>query len=169
MQHWHLLMTKPREDERAELHLQNQDYEIFRPLLRHHVIKKGRQKAVTESLFPRYLFICLDDEFSDWSAIRSTRGVAGLVRFNNQPAIVPDQLIHDIRCRTGDSMTLDTTAHNPFVYHQGDRVEVVGGCFKGLQAIVQTQKSEERVILLLNLLGNTQTLEFDLTEIKAIA
>jgi len=55
MKNWHLLMTKPREDERAEQHLLNQDYELFRPMLRQYRIRQGKQVAVTEPLFPRYL------------------------------------------------------------------------------------------------------------------
>ena len=55
MKNWHLLMCKPREDGRAEEHLLNQDYELFRPMLRQYAIRKGKQVAVTEPLFPRYL------------------------------------------------------------------------------------------------------------------
>jgi len=93
MKNWHLLMTKPREDERAQAHLQNQDYEIFRPLIRRYKIKQGKQVATLEPLFPRYIFIRLDDVLSNWSKIRSTRGVAQLVRFSDHPAIVPDIIV----------------------------------------------------------------------------
>jgi transcriptional antiterminator RfaH len=168
MQHWHLLMTKPREDERAETHLLNQGYEIFRPLLRHFTIKAGKQVAATEPLFPRYIFISLDDALSNWSKLRSTRGVAKLVRFTEMPAKVPQVLIEALKMQCDESGTLDITREKPFVFEAGDLVEVTAGSFKGLQAIISEQKGEDRVILLLNLLGKEQAIEIPIKQVKSI-
>jgi hypothetical protein len=40
MKNWHLLMTKPNEDKRAEENLLNQGYELFRPVLRQFAVRK---------------------------------------------------------------------------------------------------------------------------------
>ena len=169
MKHWHLLMTKPREDERAAQHLLNQDYEIFRPLLKQFKVKKGKQVAVTEPLFPRYLFIHLDDALSDWSKIRSTRGVAQLVRFTELPAVVPNELISDLKSHCIDENIIDITAKRPFVYEKGDEIEISEGSFKGIRAIIKEQVAQDRVLLLLNLLGKEQVLEVSLNQIKTIS
>ena len=163
--HWHLLKTKPREDARAEQHLLNQGYEIFRPLLRHLRLQHGRQTAVIESLFPRYLFIRLDEQFSNWSRIRSTRGVAGLVRFNDLPAVVPPELVSALREQVDADNILDGTADDPALFHPGDQVTIIEGSFRGLQAIVKAQSSDERVIILLDMLGKTQCLEMPITHL----
>jgi len=167
MKHWHLLMTKPREDERAAQHLLNQDYEIFRPLLKQFRIKKGKQVAVTESLFPRYIFIRLDDALSDWSKIRSTRGVAQLVRFTELPAVVPEDLVMDLKNQCVDDDTIDITPERPYVFEKGDEVEISEGSFKGIRAIIKKQLGEDRVLLLLKLLGKEQELEVSLNQIKS--
>ena len=167
MKHWHLLMTKPREDERAEQHLLNQDYELFRPLVRQYRIRQGKQVAVTEPLFPRYLFIRLDDVLSNWASIRSTRGVASLVRFTELPAIVPDSLVDLLRSQCDDGQIIDTTETRPFVYQQGEEVEIIEGSFRGLRAVIKEQVGQERVLLFLNLLGKEQELEVSIGHLKS--
>jgi len=168
MQHWHLLMTKPREDERAQQHLENQGYEIFRPLIRRFRIKQGKQVAFIEPLFPRYIFIRLDDAMSNWSKIRSTRGVAQLVRFSEHPAIVPANIIELLQQQCVNGSILDTTRDEPFVFKSGDNVEITAGSFKGLQAIIAEQKGEDRVLLFLTLLGKQQALEVPISQVKSM-
>jgi transcriptional antiterminator RfaH len=166
VRNWHLLMTKPREDERAEEHLRNQHYEIFRPMVKQYQLKRGKQVAVTESLFPRYIFIELDEEFSHWASLRSTRGVAGLVRFNELPAIVPQELVHELRALVDEDGVLDKTGAEPFIYKSGDRVQISTTSLKGLDAIVHAQLSAERVAILLNMFGKVQTLELPLAHLR---
>lgn len=168
MRNWHLLMTKPREDARAEEHLRNQHYEIFRPLLKHYQLKRGKQVAVTESLFPRYIFIELDQEFSNWASIRSTRGVAGLVRFNELPAVAPPGLVSELRALVDKDGVLDKTASEPFIYKPGDRVQISVTSLKGLQAIVHAQLSTERVAILVNMFGKAQILELSLSDLRPV-
>ena len=160
-------MTKPREDDRAEAHLLNQDYELFRPLLRQHKIKKGVQVVVTEPLFPRYIFIRLDDVLGNWSRIRSTRGVAKMVRFTDLPAIVPDSLIAALQNQCVENNIIDTTREKPFVYSKGDEIEITEGSFRGITAIIKEQVADDRVLLLLNLLGKEQELEISLKQVKS--
>ena len=168
MKNWHLLMTKPREDERAEQHLLNQGYDIFRPLIRQFRISRGRQVAKTEPLFPRYIFIHLDDALSNWAKIRSTRGVSQLVRFSDLPAVVPEEIILLLQAQCQAGNVLDTTVSQPYVFKPGDNVEITEGSFRGLQAIIAEQKGEDRVLLLLTLLGTEQTLEIPINQVKTI-
>jgi transcriptional antiterminator RfaH len=60
---------------------------------------RGRYRSLVEPMFPRYLFIQLDDEGDDWGPIRSTIGVANMVRFGMMPARVPDGLVQLLRGR----------------------------------------------------------------------
>lgn len=167
MKNWHLLMTKPREDERAELHLLKQEYELFRPMIRQFKIKGGKQVPVIEPLFPRYLFIRLDDALSNWSKIGSTRGVAKMVRFTDMPAKVPGSLIEGLRSQCVRDNIIDTTEEKPFVFEKGDEIEITEGSFRGITAIIKEQVAEDRVLLLLTLLGKEQELEISLNQVKS--
>jgi len=167
MKHWHLLMTKPREDERAESHLLNQGYELFRPVIRQYKVKGGKQVPVIEPLFPRYLFIRLDNVLGNWSKIRSTRGVAKMVRFTDMPAIAPDSLIEALRSQCIQDNIIDTTEEKPFVFEKGDEIEITDGSFRGITAMIKEQVAEDRVLLLLTLLGKEQELEISLNQVKS--
>ncbi|WP_198411192.1 transcription/translation regulatory transformer protein RfaH [Marinimicrobium alkaliphilum] len=151
MSAWYLVQCKPREAERAQEHLQNQNFDCFLPM--HPMMRKrsGKFCRVVEPLFPYYLFINLD-EFSNWRVIRSTRGVARVVSFNGQPQIVSDEIIEGLKRQCAQ---LDGSAPEP-IFTSGERVMITEGCFKDLEAIVQTARGDERVVLLLNLLNRTQ-------------
>ena len=92
----------------------------------------------------------LDIEEDDFSPIRSTIGVLGLVRFGNQPAIIPRQVIDVIRQQ--EQRCLGQTAHH-LNCKPGDRVEIIDGPFAGLNGIFEKESSEERVVILLEMLG----------------
>jgi len=149
---WYLLTSKPRQDERAELQLINQGYEVYRPLAKR--LRKQRGKIITtvESLFPRYMFIHLDNGINDnWMPIKSTFGVGGFVRFGmNMPTRVPDHLILGLKAQ---SEMLGERAIDLDRFHTGDKVVITSGPFHGLEAMFQSYDGEERVVVLLQLLN----------------
>ena len=73
--------------------LGNQGFRCFLPTIRVESLHGGNCAMVLEALFPRYLFVFLEARRSNWSAIRSTRGVSHLVRFGGLAASVPSALI----------------------------------------------------------------------------
>lgn len=149
MRHWYLVTTKPKQDDTAEQNLTAQGYEVYRPLCR--VVKKSRGKPVerTESLFPRYLFVQLDDIAQDWSSIRSTKGVMQMVRFGAYPAKVSDDLIDAIKQQ--EQSALNNVA--PEQYKKGDKLRVESGAFYGLSVIFENYDAEQRIVVLMNILG----------------
>ena len=164
MKLWYAAMCKPQQDERAELNLAVQGFEVLRPLARLRKRRQGRASIVVESLFPRYLFVHLDDEGENWAPIRSTRGLAGLVRFGGRAAAVPGPIINDIRCRMqGAECCVDLTMQNRRT--RGDGVMIVDGPFSGQEGIFHAAKGEDRVILLLNIMQQTQRITLPETAI----
>jgi len=159
---WYLVQCKPRHTFRAEEHLVNQGFECFLP--KHRVKRKARQKIVwvTEPLFPHYLFIRLDDE-SNWATIRSTRGVAQVVRFNGVPVPAPEPIVRGLQQHCA---RLSGAEPEP-LFRPGEQVVITEGCFKQLEAVVQATKGEERVVLLLNLLNQPQCIELPATAISS--
>lgn len=154
MSAWYLVQCKPQSANRAELNLLNQHFECFLP--RHHVQRKraGALRWVTEPLFPNYLFLRLNEN-SNWRVIRSTKGVARIVSFNGGPTPVPNQLVLDLKqyCESLSQSEQESYCR------PGDKALITEGCFKDLEAIVQSVNSDERVVLLLKLLNRTQSIE----------
>jgi transcriptional antiterminator RfaH len=122
-------------------------------------------KNKSVSLFPRYLFIELDDKNQNWTPIRSTKGVANFVRFGLNFAIVPNQIIRLIKIQ--QQQTIEKLI-NICSHQKGDSIEIQTGAFKGQQAIFQNYNSSDRVTVLLKLIGQQQAITLDQREVLAV-
>lgn len=148
---WYVVQCKPQQSFRAEENLKNQGYTCLHPLVYIERIKKGKRCLLQEPLFPGYLFIHLDSQTTNWSPIRSTRGVGCLVAFNGRPMPIEDALIDEIRQRMG------RTLHGePF--RAGDAVRMVSGVLTGLDGVFQSYDGEERVVILLKLMQSSKAI-----------
>ena len=147
---WYLVYTKPRQESVAEDNLVRQAYVVYLPRVRHMRKRQGRQVAVIEPLFPRYLFIHLDTQNDNWSPIRSTFGVASLVRFGSEPAKVPDEFVSHLQAQAGQDGLHEWAEPK---MKEGDRVRVSEGPLKGYEGILLTKSGQARVMLLLEMLG----------------
>ena len=154
---WLVVMTKPRMEVEAKEHLISQGIQIYLPLWKELKRCSGDWKTVISPMFPRYLFARQSYEEQSLSSVRSTRGVSRLVHFGKNPALASDKLISDIR-KFETSQLNQKDELNPF--KKGDRVIVLDGPFKGVSAKVFTS-DQERVILMFQVLGNTQKIEFE--------
>ncbi|MCZ7600526.1 MAG: hypothetical protein M5U09_26195 [Gammaproteobacteria bacterium] len=109
-------------------------------------------------MFPRYLFISLDTSNDNWAPIRSTFGVTRLVRFGPEPAVVPDALIQLLMDRENDEGLLAPPRRS---FEKGDRVRIFEGPFKDYEAIFPASNSNERVVVLLEILGKESRVAID--------
>ena len=99
--HWYLVHTKPRQEKCALDNLQRQGFQCHLPTLPSEKLRQGVLTVTDEPLFPRYLFIRLDqgDSAPSWAPIRSTKGVSRLVSFGVEPAKVADSLVEALRAQ----------------------------------------------------------------------
>lgn len=155
MKNWYLIQTKPKQEEVASLNLINQDFEIYYP--------KTKIKDKVIALFPRYIFIQLNDKNQNWSPIRSTKGVANFVRFGIKFAKVPDDIIMSIKLQEDDTVEklIDLSK-----FHQGDSVQIQEGALKDQQAIFSHYDGQMRAIVLLKILHQDQRLALKESEIN---
>ena len=147
MNKWYLIKTKPRQEKKAKQNLANQGYRVFCPMV------KINDRLVV--LFPGYLFIQLNDKTQNWSPINSTKGVSNFVKFGLNFAKVPTSVVEFIKFN--QHITADKFK-NLNKFKSGDKVQISDGPFKNWIAIFKCYKSDERVILLMNLLGCEQSL-----------
>ena len=157
MKNWYLIKTKPRQEKIAKQNLENQGYEAFCP------IAEINNRLVV--LFPGYLFIQLNEKTQNWSPIKSTKGVSHFVKFGLNFAKVPMSVIEFIK--TNQHITI-RKIKNLNKFKPGDKVQISDGVFKNWVAIFKCYKSDERVILLMNLLGHEQSLSFKKKSVIAL-
>lgn len=153
---WYLVQCKPRQDDRAQEHLERQGYQCFRPLHQYECIVRGRRQVNIQSLFPGYLFIALAAD-ANWAPLRSTRGVSRVVGFGGMPAEVDIRLICQLQRRSAQEPTP--------VLRTGQSVRIFEGGYAELDAIFLAMDGDERVVLLLNLLNRQQQISVPLASI----
>lgn len=155
--YWWVVMTKPRMETEAKMHLERQGYLVYLPIWADLKRRSNVWQKVYSPMFPRYLFVKTAYKDQSISPIRSTRGVSQLVRFGTEPAKASNSLIFEIQSMVA---ARDSGGKQLKPFKPGDEVMVVSGPFKGVSAEVFSS-DQQRVILLLQVLGKTQRLEFD--------
>lgn len=160
--HWYLLQCKPRQDERAQLNLQQQDYITYRPLHVSERLIRGKRHRVLESLFPGYLFVQLSCS-DHWAPIRSTRGVSRIVEFNHVPAEVADEVIEHLRLRSIQSLD---KLHDCKAIEPGEMLQIVHGPLAPLEGVFMSMLGAERVMLLLQFLNRQQQVCVPLSDLE---
>ena len=156
---WFAVYTKPRQEQIALENLERQDFRCFLPMAVNPYQRRSEKKKRIEPLFPRYLFLNAIADQQSLGPVRSTRGVATLVRFGWELARLPEQVIDLIngRCDPETGLVkLDPVPVNP-----GDKVKVFDGPLAGLEGIFRERKGEKRALLLATLLGTETTVEVD--------
>ncbi len=150
---WYLLQTKFRQERRAAKELEQQNISVFLPFYRSEKIVKGVRVKKEEPLFSRYLFIELDIKNTNWTSIRSTRGVSNFVGFGNGPAVVDQGIIREI-------MQIDLSQKQSY-FNAGEKIRVLGGPLEGLSAIYQDENGSSRSYILLEFMQQNQCLCID--------
>jgi len=166
MRAWYLVFSKPQRERLALENLERQNYQVYLPLVRNRRRVGGRYRSLIEPMFPRYLFIQLDDENQDWGPIRSTLGVAKLVRFGMTPARLPDALLQLLRERE-DELGIQILPAQEL--QAGDRVRIVEGVMAGYEALYQSSSGSERAILLLEIAERSAQITIKQDSIEPIA
>src|SRR4030095_2041604 len=93
---WFLVLTRPASEQLAKTNLERQGYRVYYPRLLRPSLQRGRWVERVVSLFPRYLFLQLDAARQSLAPVRSTLGVANLVRFGSEARVVPDAIVDDL-------------------------------------------------------------------------
>ena len=151
--HWFLVFTKPAGEALAQENLQRQGYRVYYPRLLRPTYHRGKWIERIVALFPRYLFIQVDTLVQSLSPVRSTLGVANIVRFGPETAVVPNAIVSDLLRRADPESGLHRLTQLPATFKAGSPVSIIAGAFEGLNGIFEREVGEERVVVLLKLLG----------------
>ena len=151
---WYLVQTMPRQEFIALDNLKRQGYAAFLPVVQQERLRSGKVSVQQMPPFPRYLFVKLEDSLpsKSWAPIRSTRGVSCIVHFGCQPARVDSYVV----ARLKGHQELARRAVLP-LYQPGERVRILDGPFRGLEAVFSMRDGSERAVVLLDVLSRPVT------------
>lgn len=151
MLNWYLVQLKPNGHRLAKANLERQGFKTFLPL--QNVTKRSAHKFVDRRvpLFPGYMFVELDAAQNAWRKVNSTLGVARIVSLGGTPTPVPSAIVNEFISRCDDDGVLRPT-HGLEV---GQDVQVLRGPFANFVAKVEEISPDQRVWIMIDLLGQS--------------
>ena len=161
---WFVVRTQVRAEEKAARHLGNQGFEAYLPRYRRRVRHARRNDLLLRPLFPGYLFVHLDLGHCRWRSINGTIGVREILSQGDFPLAVPDRIIDEIRARE-DADGVVKLAPPAFV--RGQVLRLVDGPMADLSGLFEEMRDENRVILLVSLLGRAVRMQVPVAAVAA--
>ena len=162
---WYALRTKPRKEEVIWQQLINQGIENYYPRVRVHPVNPRARKI--KAYFPGYMFIRVNLAETGVSAFQWMPHTLGLVSFGGEPAVVPDNLIHELKQRIQEIAEAGGEVFDGL--KPGDPVWIHDGPFAGFEAIFDARlEGQERVRVLLQFINNRREVpvELDVSQIR---
>lgn len=154
---WYLVHTKPSAEGTATANLERQGYEVYFPQLARTVRRVGSWKDVVAPLFPRYVFVRVIEGCQSLSPIRSTLGVANVVRFGLDYAVVPSKVIRELKAHADPVTGLHSLKARALT--RGAQIRIADGAFRGLEGVFERGLGGDRVLVLLKLLGQSTAVD----------
>lgn len=164
--HWYALRTKPHKEVAVHRHLVAENVTVYFPRVR--VSPVNPRAARIRPYFPGYLFVQADLAARGLNAFAWTPGTHGLVTFGDIPAVVPDNLIVELKKRI--QRIKEQGGLQAAKFKSGDKVRVVQGPFSGYEGIFDYYLPEaERVQVLLAFLSQyPQPIKMDVSAIEKV-
>ena len=164
MDKWYLVYCKARQEEVAAGGLEEQGYRVYLPKVRIRKRRPGGRVDVEEPLFPRYLFVATSTEEQSIAPVQYTAGVQKLVKFGHSYMSVSNEIVTSIKQREDPDIGLHRF-ELPKV-RKGDPVRIRSGVLAGLDAVFEKKTGKDRVVVLLDLLGQQTRAEVAIEELE---
>lgn len=156
---WIVAMTKPNQEAIAAVNLTRQGFEPYYPRFK---LTRSDKSSTILCLFPRYMFVKID---SAWRTILSTRGIATVLRADEAPEPINERVILDLKSREGsDGLVM---LKPPPKFLKGAKVKSNAGPLGGHLMVYQGMTSNERCMVLAELLGREVSIQMDVKSLIA--
>ena len=143
---WCVVQTKVYSEEQAAAALAGKGLVVYLPLVKARRVNPRARPVVP--LFPGYLFVQLDWEQVEISAINWVPGVVRLVDFGDGPVMVPDEVIEHVKRRVAEVQA--SGEGDMAQWRHGDLVRITSGPLRDLDAVFDqhlTGKGRARVLI----------------------
>ena len=158
--HWYTAYTCSHHEKRIAEHLGGRLIEHFLPLYQTARRWKDRTKMIQAPLFPGYVFVRID--LRHRLKVLGIPGVVRLVGFNGAPTALPEEQINALR----KGLTQNPKAEPCRYFPSGRSVRVKSGSFEGLEGILIRYKGNFRVVLSIELIQRSVSVDVDAASIE---
>ncbi len=152
---WYATYTHARHEKKIAQQLEERGIEHFLPVYRSVRRWKDRRKELDLVLFPGYVFVRLST--AQHLRVLQLPGVVRFVSFNGQPAAVPGADIEALRNALIQGVRAE---HHPYL-NVGQRVKVADGPLAGAQGILLRTKTNCRVVISIDAIMRSVSVEID--------
>ncbi len=164
---WFVVHCYPNKESVAAINLQNQGFSTYIPRFKKFRRHARKVDTVLAPLFPRYFFVNLDSQLSNWIAINYTPGISYLLKNSaGLPASIPDYIIEELQKNHDDQGAVDLAILD--IFKPGDKVRILDGAFINHVAIYEQMTDTQRVQLLINLIQQPVKISIPLYAVEKI-
>ncbi len=159
---WLVLRTKSRHEKVVELYLQQRRIKAYLP--KYMVLRswKSRKQVVKLPLFPGYIFVQPTPQQHE--QIRCIRGSCGFIYAGSGPAKICEDELEAVKLLVDSGENLEVNQK----LVPGRRVEVTAGPFMGARGQLVRVKNEERLVVNVELINRSVSVEIDSDTISLI-
>jgi transcription antitermination factor NusG len=160
---WLAYYTAPRHEKAVARQFQSRSVDYFLPLVRQsRRWKNGVRAKVEAPLFPGYVFARLEPKL--YFKVLSVPGVVSVVGPGRQPAVLEDGEIDSLRAGLAER----NSRPHPFLA-VGQRARICGGVFAGKTGILIKELTSLRVVLTVDAIMKSFSVEVDADELEMIS
>lgn len=159
---WHVLYTRHQHEKVVAHTLSNKGFEVFLPLYSSTRRWKDRYKQLSLPLFPCYVF--LKERLERRLDIVTTPGVYMLVTSGGLPAVVPEEEMQAVRQLVEKGQGVEPHSF----LNAGSRVRVKHGPIRGVEGILVRQKNLFRLVVSIEILGRSASVEVDASMVERL-
>lgn len=163
MLQWYVARSKPGKEKIACENISYQGIRVFLPLYKRTVRRLNAFETKLSPVFPGYLFFRSPEDRAIWRAVSGSIGVSYVVWGDGrQPRPVPNNFMDDLIASCPDGvMSIGNDQFNV-----GNRVRVNVGPFSGHLGKILSLDSNDRVALLLDIMGSA-TVRISVRDLQA--
>jgi transcriptional antiterminator RfaH len=159
---WFILQFKSNSHRQATKNLNRQGFETFLPLHDTTSRRSSRFMNTSKPLFPGYMFIKFDRAKPEWHKINNTYGVSRLITCNSILKSIPTRFVDSLMERydfSGKLLPIQKLKN-------GDQVTVLTGPFTNFIATVEKYEADQRIWILLDLMGRKTRIQTPLDALQ---
>ena len=162
---WFAIYVKSRSEKKVYEQLDDIGIESFLPLITRVKQWSDRKKKVEEPLFRSYLFVHISD--SDYYNVLNVNGVVKYICFEKKAVAVPENQIIAIKRYISDTDLHDIEFDNT-EFKEGEMVRIKSGQMKDLIGRFVTIKGKHRVIIDIEVVGQSLPVNIARSNVEAV-
>jgi len=159
---WYAVYTIVRHEKAVSSSLLEKDIGSYLPLKKTISRWKDRKKKVYFPLFPGYVFVNIN--ISEKLSVLKIPGVVHILGISGNPTPIPSEQIESIKTLLESDLSF---VDYPYLV-EGNEIIVVNGLLQGVRGRVVERRGEHRLILSVDLIKRSVSLEVDIEDVESI-